>query len=107
MVEKPAPAVAEGSASADGASLLAGVLARYSAVPLPSGDAAMLDAYLSRLIRCTASTVPILKLGWSMQVLEFFRAALRMLLVHLACCMHVICHSPFPDSKLVLSARSF
>ncbi|CAL8465714.1 g5250 [Coccomyxa elongata] len=51
MVDKPAPAVAGGDAPADRASLLAGVLARYSVLPLPSGDAAMLDAYLSRLIR--------------------------------------------------------
>lgn len=57
MVDKPAPAVAGGDASADRASLLAGVLARYSALPLPSGDAATLDAYLSRLIRCPAFSV--------------------------------------------------
>ena len=72
MVDKPAPAVAEGNAPADGAALLAGVLARYSAVPLPSGDAATLDAYLSRLIRCAAAFIaPISKSGWSMQVLQF------------------------------------
>ena len=54
LVDKPAPmtgAAAFGNATADVPSSLAGVLARYSALPLPSGDAATLDAYLSRLIR--------------------------------------------------------
>lgn len=54
LVDKPAPmtgAAAFGNATADVPSSLAGVLARYSALPLPSGDAATLDTYLSRLIR--------------------------------------------------------
>ena len=56
MVDKPmpSPVSAARNVAGDMTSLLSGVLARYSAVPLPSGDKATLDAYLSRLIRCAS-----------------------------------------------------
>lgn len=50
LIDKPVEK--QRDTAADMAAELAGVLARHSALPLPPGDSATIDAYLSRLIRC-------------------------------------------------------